>query len=75
MPFLFATLKIFLVIFLASHIAIAGPLPDLFSSEGAQVSGGSVSSPNQAAGGDSLLSGFDLLELLSGMIFAEQSIA
>jgi len=66
MPFLFTTLKIFLVIFFASHIAIAGPLPDLFSSEGAQVSGGSVFGPNRAAGGDSLLSGLDLLELLSG---------
>ncbi|KAF8807206.1 hypothetical protein BYT27DRAFT_7189290 [Phlegmacium glaucopus] len=68
MPFLSSTLKISLIIFAASHIVIAGPVPDLLGSalSGEQVSGGSVHGSNQAAGGDSLLSGLGVLNLLSG---------
>ena len=67
MTFLFTTLiKIFLVLFVGSYIAIAGPVPDVvgndLSVEGReQVSGRSVPSSKQAAGGDSLLSDGDFL--------------
>ena len=62
-----ALIKIFLILFITSYIAIAGPVPDKFSNdlsvEGReQASGGSVSSSKQAAGGDSLLSDGDFLE-------------
>jgi len=73
MPFLTTTiLKISIIILAASHIAIAGPVPDLLGSAisaggGEQVSGGSVSGSNRAAGGDPSLAGLDVLELLSGM--------
>lgn len=66
MPFFL--IKISLIIFAASHIAIAGPVPDVLGSAIAvkaraeQVSGGSVYSSSQ---GDSAR-GLDLLELLSG---------
>jgi hypothetical protein len=60
MAFLSTTLiKIFLILFVSSYIAIAGPVPDVvgngLSIEGReQASGGSVSSSKQAAGGDFL---------------------
>ena len=62
MPFSSTTLiKAFLIIFAASHIAIAGPVPDsILSARAEQAPGGSVSSSNQPAGRN------PLLELLSG---------
>ena len=59
-------IKIFLILFVTSYIAIAGPVPDVVGNDLSvagreQASGGSVSSSKQAAGGDSLLSGGDFL--------------
>ena len=62
MTFLSITLiKIFLVLFVTSHIAIAGPVPDVqvgidlsLVERREKASGGSVSSSRQAAGGDFL---------------------
>jgi hypothetical protein len=59
-----ALIKISLILFAASHIAIAGPVPDVgnnISLRGREeLSGGSESSSNNDAGGDVLVS-------LSGM--------
>jgi len=68
MTFLSTTfIKIFLVLFVTSHIAIAGPVPDvtvvgkgLSIERREQTSGGSVHSPRQAAVGDFLLDGDSL---------------
>jgi hypothetical protein len=75
MTFLSITLnKIFLILFVTSYIAIAGPVPDVvgidLSVEGReQASGGSVSSSRQAAGGDSFLSEGDFLGRSSTCLF------
>ena len=67
MTFLSITLiKIFLILFVTSYIAIAGPVPDVVGinlsvERREQASGGSVSSSRQAAGGDFLLSEGDFL--------------
>ena len=61
MAFLSNTLiKIFLILFVSSHIAIAGPVAvgnNLQIVGREQASGGSVSSSRQAAGGDFLSEG------------------
>jgi hypothetical protein len=59
-------IKIFLVLFVTSYIAIAGPVPDVVGNDlsvvgRAQAAGGSVYGSKNAAGGDSLLSDGDFL--------------